>query len=205
MICEERVACCDHLRKKIALVTIITNSSSRQLQSWLLFKHSPSSQALCQRITARLRQARLLKFLVCTGRCRKMKFLLSVLQSPIHRDIVLSFPLARLTLLICAFRCTMPTHLPPSTSILRLNRSVLQRSTPIRQTEMMIWVLEAKMRATSCCTWIPRSGRYGSFQSTCTSPIPVQKQDNYAVLGLSHLRYKANEDQIKIARTTKIL
>ena len=27
-----------------------------------------------------------------------------------------------------------------------------------------------------------------------------QKQDHYKVLGLSHLRYKATQDQIKIAR-----
>jgi hypothetical protein len=29
----------------------------------------------------------------------------------------------------------------------------------------------------------------------------VQKQDHYAVLGLSHLRYKATAEQIKIARS----
>ena len=28
----------------------------------------------------------------------------------------------------------------------------------------------------------------------------IQKQDHYAVLGLSHLRYKATDEQIKIAR-----
>ena len=30
--------------------------------------------------------------------------------------------------------------------------------------------------------------------------ILPQKQDHYAVLGLSHLRYKATDEQIKIAR-----
>lgn len=30
--------------------------------------------------------------------------------------------------------------------------------------------------------------------------VPVQKQDHYAVLGLSHLRFRATDEQIKIAR-----
>ncbi|KAF9525313.1 DnaJ domain-containing protein [Crepidotus variabilis] len=36
-------------------------------------------------------------------------------------------------------------------------------------------------------------------------PKEWKKQDHYAVLGLSHLRYKANADQIKIAHRKKVL
>lgn len=36
-------------------------------------------------------------------------------------------------------------------------------------------------------------------------PKEWKKQDHYAVLGLSHLRYKANDEQIKIAHRKKVL
>lgn len=39
------------------------------------------------------------------------------------------------------------------------------------------------------------------FGETLTENLGLQKQDHYAVLGLSSLRYKATQDQIKIART----
>ena len=49
---------------------------------------------------------------------------------------------------------------------------------------------EWKVRSYKCIQWYPRPD---SLRET-------KKQDHYAVLGLSHLRYKANKDQIKIAR-----
>lgn len=52
----------------------------------------------------------------------------------------------------------------------------------------------------------PRNGRYAiairSFDDILSLILfaPQQKQDHYAVLGLSQLRYKATDEQIKIAR-----
>jgi DnaJ homolog subfamily C member 2 len=48
----------------------------------------------------------------------------------------------------------------------------------------------------------PKQTLYLSIQSAHShgDPSRIQKQDHYAVLGLSHLRYKATDDQIKIAR-----
>ena len=64
-----------------------------------------------------------------------------------------------------------------------------------------------------CYCWILRSGRCvfdRHVQCVCLQATDymhrnsprLQKQDHYAVLGLSHLRYHATQDQIKIARTS---
>lgn len=60
------------------------------------------------------------------------------------------------------------------------------------------------MRKKPPSSWplIPKSGRLVYKCLVRLFPILYcfQKQDHYAVLGLSHLRYKATADQIKIAR-----
>jgi len=43
-------------------------------------------------------------------------------------------------------------------------------------------------------------GSFPPFNGTWALILETQKQDHYAVLGLSHLRYKATNEQIKIAR-----
>jgi len=55
--------------------------------------------------------------------------------------------------------------------------------------------------------WIQKNGRsvpLNPSMELCvlvlTLVLKQQKQDHYAVLGLSHLRYRATNEQIKIAR-----
>ena len=54
--------------------------------------------------------------------------------------------------------------------------------------------------------WIQKSGRYApldlgrNVRPHSHLDHDSKKQDHYAVLGLSHLRYKATKEQIKIAR-----
>ncbi len=69
------------------------------------------------------------------------------------------------------------------------------------QKTILAWVM--KRRIKSYLAWIQKNGRcveiYYYESSYILLPF-VQKQDHYAVLGLSHLRYNATAEQIKIAR-----
>jgi len=90
----------------------------------------------------------------------------------------------------------MPTCPPSGT--------VLTHSTPLpHSTVRMISVWATSQRPTSYWPLIRRNGRCRIFfLSLARVLICIQKQDHYAVLGLSHLRYTATLAQIKIARAS---
>lgn len=70
----------------------------------------------------------------------------------------------------------------------------------------MTWVLEMKKRTKIFCLSTQKNGRQVFLNPGANArvgsylPCKTKKQDHYAVLGLSHLRFKATKEQIKIAR-----
>lgn len=62
------------------------------------------------------------------------------------------------------------------------------------------------LRTRSCYRPRPRTGRYEALPATAAALTnPMQSQDHYAILGITRLRFRATEDQIKRAHRRKVL